>query len=677
MDDMLATTAYNTQCTGTREETSEESEGSHDESEEDHVAKRKCDPLDWNEYMMKSNYLLDQQIVSRFEENINMSLFRLLQQQLEHIIGPVLSNSKMIQHPRFPNQFHFTKSPYFLFETFKERIETKKQEIISTQPKGGKGFVNFGNLTGSEEYYYLLIQNLIQQHLTDVNDHCGIFTTCLYSLVTRVQREKSNFQNPCAWMKFQRGLSKSISYFVQILLPEIILPELINSCECVDPFENPEDTLYNICYTYLIPHVSSSIAHTLSCLMINWLSTMDMPEIYKISASRERFEFFVHAIPFASTESSCKILPGILIGESSVIHSKTFSFAKNGIKCLSLKQVELSNKNVEIDIQIDYISLKTSLSHDIENFIDILERNNINVVLSEDILDEMLVLALAKRNILCAHHVTDIDRICETFKVIPLLIHSITRYNNDSRRHELLSLGKYSHLDLTDHIFTCQSIKQLALGPMKHVLFLEPNDPISPFSHSVLIRAPMESLAETYRYLFFKLLRYLTNSFKFLTQDSNLPTIAIISGGCYFENKLSSLLQCIKTNFKMRGMHEIDSFLDMLIDTYEAVCVKLIENLIPNKHHCNHRETLMQLKRSDSMIISFLNSPKQAISILTQLENNSSQGMSHLMDEGLLIVPNPNSNLIGIYETLSCKYNTLINVCMSLKKLLETDGFFL
>ncbi|KAF0982429.1 hypothetical protein FDP41_011359 [Naegleria fowleri] len=635
--------------------------------------------INWKEYMMTAHSLLDQQITSRVEENQNLSLLQLLHHQLEGIIGPVISNSKMIQHPRFPNQFYFTKSPHFLFETFKERIDTKKHEIINSQRKNEKGFIKFGNLIGSEEYYFLLIQDLIQKHLKDVSDHCGFFTTCLYSLVKQVQRKKNNFQHSISWMKYQRGLSKSIAYFVQILLPEVVLPELINLCECVDPFETPEDTLYNICYTFLIPHVSSSIANTLSHLMINWLSMMDMPAIYKISANRELFDFIVHAIPFANTESGSKLLPGILVGEASFVQSKVFSFhSHNGVKCLPLKQVELSHKNIEIEIHKDYMSLKQSLAKEIEDFIAELERNHIGIVLSEDILDDMLVLALAKRNILCIHHVSDMDRICEVFNVIPLLIHSITRYNNDTRRHELLSFGKYSHLK--DHLLTCKSIKQLPLGPMKQMLFLEPtNTDLSPYSNSVLIRAPMESLAETYRNLFFRLLRYLTNSFKFLTQDPNMPTIAILSGGCYFENKLSGLLQYIKTNFKMRTMPELDSLLEMLTETYEAVCVTLLENLIPNKQQCHHRDLLMQLKSRDSMIVSFMHTPKQheTISVLTELhQNGGDSSMSNLIGEGLLIVPNSKANRIGIYETLSCKYSTLINVCMSLKKLLDMDGFF-
>lgn len=391
--------------------------------------------------------------------------------------------------------------------------------------------------------------------------------------------------------------------------------------------------------------------------------------------------FYVHAIPFASTENNTKLFNGIIITEASYVHSKQFNMnSQNQVKCLAIRQVTLSNKNIQIDIENDMTLFRNQLRIEIENFISILEELQIQVLISEEALDEVLLLELAKRNILCIYNVSSIERICNCFSVIPMSIHSLSRYSNELRRYELLSFGTYESNDLTSHIFTCNTIKQIPLsGQSRKALYLEPLCPLP--SKTILIRAPMDSLAETYRNLFFKLLHYLTNSFKFLTQDLNAPTVATLSGGLFFESKISTILKYIRSNFPSPATHpELGYFLTLLSDTFEALSVQIMQNLLPNvQSRSRYLEIMLHLQQTESCLLSFMNVPRQEevndyIEEYFGEEEGSQSLQTYLLKEGLIALPHSQSNL-GITESLSSKVNTLTNLCLSLKRLLTVDGF--
>ncbi|EFC49795.1 predicted protein [Naegleria gruberi] len=257
--------------------------------------------------------------LSGLDSSLDKSLLETLCVHIEGLIGPVVGKSKMVQHPNFPNQFHISKSAHFMVGVFKERIDQKKSEI-----REKKKVISQSNGQLSEEYSFLLIQELISKHVSAVEDQSGVFIYCLNRMYSIMRKEFENISTSRNRMKMQKELSMAINYFVQILLPNVILNELID--DCFDPFEEVQKT-YNLCFSFLVPHVNNQIAHTLSKTMMDWLLSLETETIYKLSKDRKLFDFFVNAIPLAPTENNTKVLPGILVGECSYIYPKSYNLS--------------------------------------------------------------------------------------------------------------------------------------------------------------------------------------------------------------------------------------------------------------------------------------------------------------------------------------------------------------
>jgi len=250
--------------------------------------------------------------------------------------------------------------------------------------------------------------------------------------------------------------------------------------------------------------------------------------------------------------------------------------------------------------------------------------------------------------------------------VLPMTICSLSRYNEEKRKHQLVFFGNY-YDDTNSHIFQCKNLREISMTPIRKFLYMEPCQPME--APSMVIRAPLDSLAETYRDLLFKFLIYLTNSFKFLTEDPNLPIVVTVPACCYFENQFSLLLRTIRQHHRL-SVSGLEEFMNLLEQSYESLTIQMMKNLTPNLSNSQQREILLHLQSSKELFVSFSNVPQQD-DVFNELNSSHSKSTlsSKLISEGILLTPNN----FGLTETLSCKYNTVTNLCLTLKRLLTIE----
>ncbi|KAL9650495.1 hypothetical protein ABK040_004714 [Willaertia magna] len=599
------------------------------------------------------------------------SLLNKIKEETEILIGPVLSPCKMIQHPTFTNQFHITKSIYLIFQLFKENFDFKRK-LPENQPS--KAIIktiknNNENKLNNEEKYFLFILNRIERHSIEVSDQTGVFIFCISEMLKEIEFKKRNLDKKFI-KRYLLDIQEGIRIFITFYLENKLLPQLIEKSFKI---KNDKDILFNICFTYLIPHVGVSIASKLSFIITEWIFKINnLNLIYKLSKDDKLINFFVHSVPLGNVDNS-ELLEGILLEDTCYLKN----FKENcNVKCLCFKQISRANKNVELEIHCNKSSLQNKVIENVEKFCKILNQLEVTVVFFEDVMDDLFVVELLKHGILCIHRVSEIDSLCSYFKLLPYTLHTVSYFNEEKGKNEILFIGSVESEELREGLFECQSVREIQMTQTRRFIYVEPKKEQDVNIPTIIIRAPTDSMAETFKNLFIRLLKYLSNAFKFNDEDNDISLIYSY-GGMYYESLISRMISDLKQDkevIKQRGLLE---FLSILEGIYDQLILRVINNLNPNLQQNYSREILLEMKSASSplSLLSFTQVPPiDREAILSSIKKEITEMKVQSSFQQKLI---NNGNCLqkrgAIIECLSAKYQTLINLCLTLLQTIKIE----